>query len=98
MRAGRRDADIPGMLCPGGRGMPERGEFQDGEGRPRPAATLGREITQPASGIADGPHGFNRRPFTRGGQRPKILNPFADNSSYVIRILSVKNQIVSPLH
>ena len=32
MRSGRRDADIPGMLRPGGPGMPERGEFRDGEG------------------------------------------------------------------
>ena len=42
MRSGRRDADIPGMLRPGGPGMPERGEFRDGEG----AAALGRNLRE----------------------------------------------------
>ena len=81
MRSRGRDADIPGMLRPGGPGMPERGEFQDGEGAAAARRDFGDGITQPQPEIANRRRGFNRRRLARVRPKPLTWDPRRDLTS-----------------
>ena len=98
MRSRGRDANIPGMLRPGGRGMPERGEFQDGRGGGRgPPRLWGGKSRNLRAESQMGRMALTASVQLELGRNTDLVSE-RYNPSGDIRIFIVGNQNVSAFH